>query len=137
MANEVWQAPLFLLPGVALLILSTQARFGQLHQEIHHLLGTSKLNEKKAQSLLSRALMFRTALVELYLSVALFASGSLLGGIVYLLAEHADWVVMGFTCLGILTLLLASYQLVRESRLAHQMILFHMAEFEGHRDQEA
>ena len=31
------EAPLVLLPGVALLVLSTSARYAQLHGEFHHL----------------------------------------------------------------------------------------------------
>ena len=37
-ATEVWLTPLLLLPGVALLIVSTSHRFAQLHSEFHRLL---------------------------------------------------------------------------------------------------
>jgi len=35
---EIWLTPLLLLPGVALLIMSTSARYGQIHAELHHLI---------------------------------------------------------------------------------------------------
>ena len=37
-SESVWLTPLILLPGVALLIISTSARYGQVHSEIHRLL---------------------------------------------------------------------------------------------------
>ncbi len=37
MDTVAWLTPLVLLPGVALLVLSTSARYGQIHQEFHHL----------------------------------------------------------------------------------------------------
>ncbi|MGB5364820.1 MAG: hypothetical protein WBN14_01035 [Polyangiales bacterium] len=33
-AELLWVAPLLLLPGVGLLVMSTAARFGQIHEEI-------------------------------------------------------------------------------------------------------
>jgi hypothetical protein len=33
--TELWLTPLILLPGVALLIMSTSVRFGQVHDEFH------------------------------------------------------------------------------------------------------
>ena len=38
-STEVWLTPIILLPGVALLIVSTSARIGQIHSEVHWLLG--------------------------------------------------------------------------------------------------
>ncbi len=33
-----WLTPLLLFPGAALLVLSTAQRYGQLHEELHHVL---------------------------------------------------------------------------------------------------
>ncbi len=41
-ADTLWAAPLLLLPGVALMVLSTSTRFGLLHDEFHRVLETSR-----------------------------------------------------------------------------------------------
>lgn len=116
MKNEIWIAPLLLLPGVALLIMSTQARLGQLHGEVHQLLTHG--NQKGIGCLMFRARLFRSALTLLYASVCAFALGSMIGGLVVLTpAENmASHVVVFFTCLGVMSLLCGSIQLMRESR---------------------
>lgn len=56
MANtEIWITPLLLLPGVALLIVSTAARFGQLQDEFHHLLD----HEEQHAKIIARPLVQR------------------------------------------------------------------------------
>ena len=37
----LWLTPLVLLPGVAILLISTSARYGEIHAEFHRLLGQS------------------------------------------------------------------------------------------------
>ena len=55
--------PLLLKPGVGLLILSTSARFGQLHQELHRHLAEG--NSPAVNHLRSRARLLHNALVSL------------------------------------------------------------------------
>lgn len=69
--------PLVLLPGVALLVISTSTRYAQLHEEFHRLLvSTEPTTVDLARHLLARARLFRNALIALYTSVCLFALGS-------------------------------------------------------------
>ena len=81
-ATEFWLTPLILLPGVALLIGSTSARFGQVHIEFHHMLDHPDAHARiLSRNLLERSKLFRDALASLYTSVGLFSLGSLLGGV--------------------------------------------------------
>jgi hypothetical protein len=115
-ATEVWLTPLILLPGVALLIVSTSARFGQIHTEFHRLVDHPDARARiLGRHLLKRAVIFRNALVALYGSVGLFALGSLLGGVVNLWQPESLWVVGGLTIVGISGIVYASFQLLRES----------------------
>ena len=64
--TEVWLTPLILLPGVALLIISTSARFEQIHNEFHRLLEHPDDHSKiVARNLVLRSTLFRNALVNL------------------------------------------------------------------------
>jgi hypothetical protein len=84
-ATEFWLTPLILLPGVALLVGSTSARFGQVHTEFHHLVNHPDAHAKiVSRNLLARSKLFRDALAGLYISVGLFSLRSLLGGVVNL-----------------------------------------------------
>jgi hypothetical protein len=112
----MWATPLVLLPGVALLVLSTSIRFGQLHEEIHQL--GEQPSERLSQSaahLLLRARLFRNALVSLYVSVSLLAAASLLGGIINVWWGQGKWVLLVLTALGVAGLLVAAVLLIRES----------------------
>ena len=125
-STEVWLTPLILLPGVALLIMSTSARFGQVQAEFHRLLDYPDAHGKiLAGHLLKRSALFRNALVALYASVSLFALGSLLGGVVNLWRPESLWVVGGLTILGIGCIVYASIELVRESLLCLEVIRDH------------
>jgi hypothetical protein len=76
---EIWSTLLLLLPGVALLIMSTSARYGQIHTELHRLLEKPRGGLKIASARLfaKRSTLFRNALVSQYLSVGInfFLSG--------------------------------------------------------------
>ena len=131
MITELWLTPLILLPGVALLIMSTSLRYGQIHGEIHHLLEHKDHVSKRAAShLLKRATLFRNALVSLYISVGLFSSAGLLGGLASIWTQRSNSIVTGLTCLGILSLVFASVQLIRESFLSLEIIKEHSKQIE-------
>lgn len=122
-STELWLTPLILLPGVALLIMSTAARFGQLQEELHHLLSHPDRQARiMCHGLVKRAAYYRNALASLYTGVGLFSLGSLLGGVVNLWQPEALWVVGGLTILGIGCIVYASSQLLRESMLSLQII---------------
>lgn len=123
-ASEVWLTPLVLLPGVALLIVSTSARFGQIQTEIHRLLDRPDAHAKiLARNLLNRSALFRDALIALYASVGLFAFGSLLGGVVNLWRPESLWVVGGATMIGIGCIVFAAVQLMREALSCLQVVV--------------
>lgn len=129
--TEVWLTPLILLPGVALLIMSTSARFGQVQMEFHRLLDHRDAHAKiLASHLLRRATLYRNALVALYASVAFFGLGSLLGGVVNLWRPESLWIVGGVTILGIGGIVYAAVQLVRESLICLQVIRDHSEQLE-------
>lgn len=122
-STEVWLTPLILLPGVALLIVSTSARFGQLHTEVHRLLDHPDAHARiLSRHLLKRSALFRDALVALYASVGLFGLGSLLGGVVNLWRPESLWVVGGATMIGIGCVVYASVQLLREAMICLKVV---------------
>ena len=121
-----WLTPLVLLPGVAMLVMSTSARYGQIHQEFHHLVAENVQREDPhASSLLHQATLFRNALVVLYASVASLALGSMVGGLASLLSAESVWLVQGLTVLGVLALVYSAVQLVRESVLSLHVLRRH------------
>lgn len=122
-----WILPLVLLPGVALLITSTSTRFGQIHNELHHIVeNQNAISATFRHHLLRRATFFRNALVLLYVSVAVFAVGSIAGAIADAMLGSADWMVITFTCVGILSLVVAAVELIRESILSLRVIDYHL-----------
>lgn len=116
METGAWLTPLVLLPGVALLVLSTSTRYGQIHQEFHHLLAERGSDtDRHAEDLWRRAVLFRNALVALYTSVASLALGSMLGALASLWLAESIWLVQGLTILGVLGLVYGAVELLRES----------------------
>jgi hypothetical protein len=130
-STEVWLTPLILLPGVALLIVSTSARFGQLHTEFHRLVDRPNARGRiVGRHLLKRSVIFRNALVALYGSVGLFALGSLLGGVVNLWRPESLWVVGGLTIVGIGCIVYASVLLLWEALICLQALQEHYERLE-------
>ena len=112
---------------VALLIVSTSARFGQLHTEFHRLVDHPDAHAKiLSRHLLTRSILFRNALVALYASVGLFGLGSLLGGVVNLWRPESLWVVGSATMIGIGCTTYAAAQLVREALLCLEVLRDHV-----------
>ncbi len=120
-ANTLWIAPLLLLPGVALLVLSTSTRFGQLHDEFRR--QQDEGHEQPLRLLRRRARLFRNALVSLYLSVSLLAVSSVIGTIASLWADSAAWlrpalwIAQSMTVLGVVSVAFAAGLLIRESSI--------------------
>ena len=130
--TELWLTPLIFLPGVALLIMSTSARFWQLHEEFHRLLERPDDHAKiVARQLVRRGTLFRDALLCLYMSVGLFSIGSLLGGFINLWIPNFLWLVGGITLFGIAALVFASVQLIRESLICMSVITDSSSKIEG------
>ena len=118
-SNALWLTPLILLPGVALLIMATSARYGQVHADFQSLSDLPEEVKELARELLfKRSALFRNTLISLYISVGLLACSSLLGGLVNLWLSDYAWTVAGLTCLGIASLVFAAIELIRESLLS-------------------
>ena len=122
-STEVWLTPLVLLPGVALLTVSTANRFGQIQAEFHRLLDHPDSHAQiVARSLVVRARLYRDALASLYASIGLFALGALLGGVINLWRPESLWFVGGLTIAGIAAIVFAAVQLLRESLLSLHVV---------------
>jgi hypothetical protein len=132
MINEsLWLMPLILLPGVALLIVSTSSRYYAVHDEIHRLMNeTRQIRVAAMAHEMNRAKRFRNALVSLYTSVALFSMGSLLGGLTHDWPFISKTVVAVLTVTGVTCLVYASIELIRESRRSLYVIESHFRQLE-------
>ncbi len=129
--TEIWLSPLILLPGVALLIISTAARFAQITDEFHRLIDhPDKHGRILSRHLLERASHFKSALVSLYVSVVLLSTGSLLGGVLTAWTDKALWITGVLTIFGIVCLVYAAAHLVLESRLCLKIIDEHRIKIE-------
>ncbi|RMF61316.1 MAG: DUF2721 domain-containing protein [Bacteroidetes bacterium] len=122
----LWLTPLVLLPGVALLILSTSVRLNRLHDEVHELADhPGAVSPVEVERLMRRARLYRDALVALYVCVGLFALASLLGIAGAAWSAASRWIVLGLLALGIASLLYAAAGLIRESVLSLTIITAH------------
>ena len=83
-----------------------------------------------AEMLLRRSVLFRNALVGLYLSVGLLSVASLIGGFASLVQLNTDLVVVALSFLGIVCLVYAAVALIRESIISLHIIRAHYAEIE-------
>ena len=126
--TPLWITPLLLLPGVALLVMSTQARYGQLHAEMHRLLEHRHGDDTLARDLIQRGRLFRNALVCLYAACAVFGMGALLGGLAEQTVSMAEFVAFPLTMVGALMLVTASVLLVREASLSLRVLEYHEQE---------
>jgi hypothetical protein len=119
----LWVSPVVLVSGVGLLILSTSARYGQLHAELRELIHDThdgKLADDSAtmfyEHLRNRTHLLLSALFGLYLSIGLLVTATLVGalGAIWTMSQIP---VVALTCAGILGIAFAALQLIRESRL--------------------
>ena len=114
-SSSAWITPLLLLPGAALLVLSTGSRFGQLHEEFHR--HKEHGSSQALAHLRRRARLFRSALVSLYVSIALLAISSVIGSLV-----EASLIASGLTVLAVAIEAFAAVQLIRESTILLSVI---------------
>ena len=120
-STGLWAAPLLLIPGVGLLVLSTSARFGQLHQELRR--HRDEGHSRAVEHLCRRARLLHSALVSFYLSVAMLAFSSLLGTLANRWFETLKWIPEAMTFLSVAVISYAAIQLIRESKLLFTVIL--------------
>jgi len=105
--------------------MSTGARFGQLHAELHHQRDHGSGSGVVPGRLVERALLLRNALVSLYVAIAMLALASLVGGVVVLWLGRAAVPVLVLTSASVLCVAYAAYLLIRESRMLLEIICFH------------
>jgi hypothetical protein len=105
-----------------------------VHSEIHDLANHEheKDIEKLAENLDKRSVIFNNALISLYLSITFLALAGLIGGLVVIWMGNIFYVVVGLSCLGILCLVFASLQLIRESMLTLEVIKQHCSQIAKH-----
>ncbi|NDJ54313.1 MAG: DUF2721 domain-containing protein [Chloroflexi bacterium] len=128
-----WVMPILILPGVALLIVSTSARYGQVHDEMHHILHDMEhLPKRIASHLIRRARLFRNALVALYISVGVFALASALGAVMIAMSleQLSATIVAAGVAIGVCHLLFAAVELIQESMLSLEVIELHFEEID-------
>jgi Protein of unknown function (DUF2721) len=124
-----WLSPLLLLPGAALLILSTSIRLNRLHDEVHHQMDQGHTPKKEViDHLLLRARYFRNALVFLYSSISIFAVAGIIGGLTSGWDEVSTVLTIGLTVIGIIFITAAAIILIKESSLLLKIIESHTKE---------
>lgn len=126
-ASPSWATPLLVLPGVALLILSTASRYARIHDELHHWEGRDRwrLTDRVITNLRRRARALRNALVALYGGVSIFLFGGLLGAFTHYWPELSVAVVGSLTIAASGAVLFASVTLIREAILSLDVIEAH------------
>ena len=125
---SLWVSPVVLVSGVALLIMSTSARYGQIHAELRELMHDTHNGTLAGDSvdmlyeqLRTRTRLLLSALFGLYLSVGFLITGSLVG-VVSAIWSFSHVPVIVLTCAGILGVVYAALQLIRESRIFLQTV---------------
>ena len=112
--------------------MSTSARYGRIHDEVHHLFEhENEASPKAIFRLRRRARLFRDALLALYVCIGLFSLSSLLGMIALTWLAVAEWVGAGLLVAGIACLFAATIQLIRESVLSLEIVEDHLQQLEG------
>ncbi|MEO1023816.1 MAG: DUF2721 domain-containing protein [Bacteroidota bacterium] len=128
----LWLSPLLLIPGAGLMIMSTSARYAQIHNEMHHLLEHQHGNDEHmhmvAKELMGRSVLFRNALVCLYASITFLAVAGLVGAMFTAFGVSSFLIVLCLTGFGIGCLVLAALILIRESIKSLSIIREHYDE---------
>jgi hypothetical protein len=117
--------PLLLLPGAALMLVSTSPRYESLHAEIHHLMAEGPAGAMCVEHVLRRARLLRSAMVLLYCACAFFSASGLIGGATTWLAGTAHPLAWGLGGAGVACVVLASIELVRESIVSLRVVEDH------------
>jgi len=122
-------APFSFLSGVGLLILSTSTRFINVKNEILKLSPEEcKKQTDRVTRELNRARLLRNALNSLYVSVVCFSLASLVGAFGERFSEQVGLIGYVLATAGVTAVVLASAQLVRDSRLSLEIVRSHADE---------
>lgn len=121
--NTLWLIPLTLIPGIAILIVSTSLRNNQARSEILKLIAEKKDSERKSRTIdnLKRQLYFRNAFISFYISIVFLVLASIIGTLPDKIT-NLNLLTMILICLAALCLVYASIQLISESLIATRVI---------------
>ena len=121
--HTLWLIPLTLIPGIAILIISTSLRNNQARSEILKLIAEKKDSERKSRTIdnLKRQLYFRNAFISFYISIVFLVLASILGTLPNTIT-NLNLLTMILICLAALCLVYASIQLISESLIATRVI---------------
>ncbi len=121
--HTLWLIPLTLIPGIAILLVSTSLRNNQARSEILKLIAEKKDSERKSRTIdnLKRQLYFRNAFISFYISIVFLVLASILGTLPNTIT-NLNLLTMILICLAALCLVYASIQLISESLIATRVI---------------
>lgn len=121
--HTLWLIPLTLIPGIAILLVSTSLRNNQARSEILKLIAEKKDSERKSRTIdnLKRQLYFRNAFISFYISIVFLVLASILGTLPNTIT-NLNLLTMILICLAALCLVYASIQLISESLIATRLI---------------
>lgn len=133
-AQDVLQTmitPAVLISATGTLIMSTSNRTARVTDRVRGLaaaareqpVGQREFAPRQLELLVRRLVLLRSAMEALYAAMALYVGASLMIGFSNFIDPFRGWVPVALGLLGALTMLLASFQLVRESRLATRSTL--------------
>lgn len=102
-----WVAPILMIPGMALLVISTANRYSQLLLYL--------ASHENSEGFAYQLRQIRLALVSLYAGIAAHALAGLAGGLLSAHPQLAQTSMLVLSCTGVLALLLASLALARDA----------------------
>ncbi len=121
--HTMWLIPLSLIPGIAILIISTSLRNNQARSEILKLITEKKYSERKSRMInnLKRHLYFRNAFISFYISIVFLVLASLIGTLADKIT-NLNLLTMILICLAALCVVYSAIQLILESLIATRVV---------------
>ena len=120
-----WIVPFTFIPGIGMLILSTANRLQNVSVLILEILNTPHhIYENNLQKLLKRTKLFHRALVCFYSAIGLLAVAALLGGFEITFEISGLSFEKAITICGVICVIIGSTQLIWESVIAANLILY-------------
>ena len=119
----IWLIPLSLIPGIAILIVSTSLKYNQARKEILKLITEKKDSERKSRRInnLKRHLYFRNAFISFYISIVFLVLASLIGTLADKIT-NLKLLTMILICLAALCVVYSAIQLILESLIATRVV---------------
>jgi len=121
--HTMWLIPLSLIPGIAILIISTSLKNKQARSEILQLIVEKKDSERKSLMInnLKRHLYFRNAFISFYISIVFLVLASLIGTLADKIT-NLNLLTMILICLAALCVVYSAIQLILESLIATRVV---------------